>query len=279
MISQQESDSLNLIRWLSTLAIISCHILQGLGSDWAWVLNLGVQVFFFLSGFLYGNKRIVRARDFYLRRLLKLYVPYALWVAVAAALIGVLAPEAVTFTTVRRQLMMLGNLPGLNHLWFMYVIFLCYLILPAIDRAISARPALALTAMALCTAAVLWLRYSPIYLWVALYYVGYLCGRFPRVQPFVLAISATVTAGILAAYGLSTDTFRRPELVSNIIHASAGTALFLALHMTCRNVKFSNRFSRLLTNGGGTRPTSPTTSSFSDRPRCCSSRPIQALTY
>jgi len=41
-----------MIRMIALLMIISCHIFQWLGYEAAFWINLGVQIFFFISGFL-----------------------------------------------------------------------------------------------------------------------------------------------------------------------------------------------------------------------------------
>ena len=38
------------------LSIILCHILQYFDNELAWWFNVGVQVFLFMSGFLYGKR-------------------------------------------------------------------------------------------------------------------------------------------------------------------------------------------------------------------------------
>ena len=49
--------SVSMIRLLAMLSIIACHFCQYYNSEWAWWLNVGVQVFFIISsGYLYGNK-------------------------------------------------------------------------------------------------------------------------------------------------------------------------------------------------------------------------------
>ena len=47
-----ESYSISTIRAISVLMIFFCHILQGIDSIMAWWLNVGVQIFLFMSGFL-----------------------------------------------------------------------------------------------------------------------------------------------------------------------------------------------------------------------------------
>lgn len=63
--------SVSVIRLFAMLMIISCHILQGLNNKWAFWVNVGVQIFFFISGFLYGKKDIDNIKTFYVGRLKK----------------------------------------------------------------------------------------------------------------------------------------------------------------------------------------------------------------
>lgn len=93
-ITKQESDALNIIRWSSTIAIVLCHYLQGYGSAWAWVLNLGVQIFFFLSGFLYGCKKVFSYSKFYLGRFRKVFLPYVTWVVIAFIMLCLFADNS-----------------------------------------------------------------------------------------------------------------------------------------------------------------------------------------
>ena len=60
--------SISIIRLISLILIISCHILQGLKLDSAYWVNVGVQMFFFLSGYLYGQKDITNIKEFYKKR-------------------------------------------------------------------------------------------------------------------------------------------------------------------------------------------------------------------
>jgi peptidoglycan/LPS O-acetylase OafA/YrhL len=67
---------ISLIRLLSMLMIISCHIMQYYDLELAWWFNVGVQIFLCISGFLYGQKNIDNVTDFYNKRLKKILIPY-----------------------------------------------------------------------------------------------------------------------------------------------------------------------------------------------------------
>ena len=54
-LESNQSKAIIIIRVISTLAIVLCHIFQGLGNELAWWLNIGVQIFLFMSGFLIAN--------------------------------------------------------------------------------------------------------------------------------------------------------------------------------------------------------------------------------
>lgn len=64
----EKDAKLSAIRFVALLMIIFCHILQGLGNELAFWINIGVQVFFFLSGYLYGKKNIKDFKKFYKRK-------------------------------------------------------------------------------------------------------------------------------------------------------------------------------------------------------------------
>ena len=68
-----ESYSISTIRAISVLMIFFCHILQGIDSIMAWWLNVGVQIFLFMSGFLISSKEINNFYKFIKERLKKIF--------------------------------------------------------------------------------------------------------------------------------------------------------------------------------------------------------------
>lgn len=84
MISSSQSKAISLIRALAMFSIVACHFLQYYDNRFAWVLNVGVQVFLVLSGYLYGHKVIIGWRQWYVRRAMKIYLPYVLFFAAYA---------------------------------------------------------------------------------------------------------------------------------------------------------------------------------------------------
>ncbi len=140
LLSESNSNIISLIRLLATISIVACHILQSLDNNYAWVFNIGVQIFFVISGLLYGYKDIEN-RTFYKNRVRKIYFPYIIFTIVIIMLDILLLDYDIN--PVQLFIYMFGiqglpyisglSIPGLGHLWFITAILLCYLITPVIQ--------------------------------------------------------------------------------------------------------------------------------------------------
>ena len=78
-LTAQESCAISYIRVLAMCSIVLCHFLQALDSNWAWVFNIGVQIFLLISGYLYGHKYIEGWISWFCKRFIRIYVPFALF--------------------------------------------------------------------------------------------------------------------------------------------------------------------------------------------------------
>ena len=67
---------ISIIRILSMISIVLCHIFQAQKMTFAFWLNVGVQVFLFMSGFLYGKKNIENTWSWIKRQFSKILIPY-----------------------------------------------------------------------------------------------------------------------------------------------------------------------------------------------------------
>lgn len=230
MLTQSEKDVLNLIRWLSTLSIVLCHFLQAYGHIWAWILNVGVQVFFFLSGFLYGNKRIYHIKSFYIGRIKKLYVPYLTWMVVAIFLIFLTEPDILSTHEVIMSLLMVRTLPGLNHLWFMPIIFICYLLLPLFDRYITKNTLITVVISSILITTLLYFHYSSNFIWIVIYYIGYMCGRFPLFNKFMgtssILISCIFYIYIIVSADVDINLWRSQTYANDVLHCTTALGIF-----------------------------------------------------
>lgn len=122
--------SISAARATAMMMIICCHILQFYGSELAWWLNSGVQVFLVISGFIYGQKEIENCYTFIKGRAKRILVPYYVYLVPSLILYGIIDSSKITFSRVIRVLFCLDTIEGLGHLWFVGIIVLCYLITP-----------------------------------------------------------------------------------------------------------------------------------------------------
>lgn len=75
-LTRNQSTAISYLRVLALIMIVLCHFLQELNCKWAWILNIGVQSFFLISGYLYGYKQISKWTLWLVKRIKKVYIPY-----------------------------------------------------------------------------------------------------------------------------------------------------------------------------------------------------------
>lgn len=138
-ITPQQKNAITIVRVLSMLMIITCHILQGYNRPSAFLFNVGVQIFFLLSGFLYGKIEIKSITLFVKKRFVKLYVPFILIVLCCAMVYMIFNMADISIRTIVPYILNIQGfvgegIAGLNHLWFLSVLMICYLITPIAQK-------------------------------------------------------------------------------------------------------------------------------------------------
>lgn len=135
-----ESNTIEFLRFVAMCMIVSCHIVLSYGSNYYAILNMGVQIFFVLSAFLYAQKEIETPITWFKKRIFKLYPPFLFFIAFALPLIFVFQPELFSIKKVLFYLLNCQYFLGteqydeLDHLWFLTTIFICYLITPLLQK-------------------------------------------------------------------------------------------------------------------------------------------------
>lgn len=119
-----------MIRLIAMLMIIACHICQYFDNYMAWWLNVGVQMFFVISGFLYGSKQITNPVQWFLKNIKKILLPYYLFLLPVIILYFIFAPANINFSSTIRSLLCIGTIDGIGNLWFVGYILFCYFITP-----------------------------------------------------------------------------------------------------------------------------------------------------
>ena len=128
------------------LAIVVCHVLEVYSNRWAYVFNIGVQVFLALSGYLYGKKIITNWKQWSLGRVKRVYVPMFLFLILVLPLYLIFHREVFTWKAYALNLLNLqgisfatggkfggGMILGIRHLWFITAIMFAYLATPILQ--------------------------------------------------------------------------------------------------------------------------------------------------
>lgn len=127
--------SISFVRVCAMFFIIICH----LGSYFGLLLvgqffNVGVPIFFMISGYLYGGRRIPDLKIWLMQRMIRLYIPLLLW-GIVTSVLTILRGEILP--SIKEYLLFLLNLQGLRFVfynlpelgwgpWFFTVIMFCY---------------------------------------------------------------------------------------------------------------------------------------------------------
>ena len=190
-LTAQESCAISYIRVLAMCSIVLCHFLQALDSNWAWVFNIGVQIFLLISGYLYGHKHIEGWISWFGKRFIRIYVPFALF------FIAVIPVYAVSGKITAKQIIVylldlqgiLGGVKGLGHLWFLTAIALCYSITPILQK--TRRWARFLVWIVVAAAVIIFVKF-PNYgyrsSWFILYALGYYLTLAPKIAKNMLVV-------------------------------------------------------------------------------------------
>ena len=195
-IDKPHSTAISLVRVCAMLSIVMCHFMQAYDCKLAWIFNIGVQVFFVLSGYLYGHKEVMDWKKWFLLRFIKIYVPLYIYTTIALTFIKFFSDVPVFYLNYLKA----GGVPGLDHLWFMKAIAVCYLVTPILQflKRYSLYVFLFLIligAIEYCSLRINLFTFS----WLWLYSIGYFypsmsnfCKRVLLVALFILATVLTI---------------------------------------------------------------------------------------
>lgn len=146
-ISNNRDYSISFVRLIAMIFIFICHVMQqdnfhstikGAEISWDYWFAVGVQMFLFISGFLYGKKDKINIVEFYSKSMPKLLVNYYVFISVMLGVICFSPLMSITAEKVFKLLTFSGTVPGLGHLWFIPIILFCYLMLPIFSAIIKA---------------------------------------------------------------------------------------------------------------------------------------------
>lgn len=130
----------NILRVCAALSIFLCHVCSesgtALGNALGQFFNIGVPIFFMLSGYLYSRKSPPRGHlsSWYLNRAKRILTPLYLFLAVLLLVhLGISAPISIR-TWLDNFIPICGltqrYISGCGHLWYITHILICYAITP-----------------------------------------------------------------------------------------------------------------------------------------------------
>lgn len=201
MITKTESVALSMIRVFAMTLIVACHIAQYYELQIAWILNVGVQVFFFMSGFLFGRLDLPASpMEFYKKRFAKVYIPYLIWLVIVIIVYAVFHLYRFNAKQIILYLLNLQRfsapIDGLNHLWFLTVLMFGYLLTPWTIKLLKKYPIVFISSFVICSIAefVFVKKMYGFFAWIALYFAGlfYGCYYSKKASIIVIAVSALI---------------------------------------------------------------------------------------
>lgn len=139
-------NDMSIAKVVAMFMIVGCHLSEWFGVNIvAMILNVGVEIFLFVSGYLYANKNIGGVKSFIKKKFLKICIPTYIAFLITALINNIIFHTSYFYMT----LVYLLNLQGINfifnnislpvldslgQLWFMTIIFINYLILIIVKK-------------------------------------------------------------------------------------------------------------------------------------------------
>ncbi len=143
-ISENESKTIACIRVAATIFIVLCHYFQALNcSELGQIFNVGVPIFFMISGYLYGQKPIKEATAvWYKKQFIKIVVPVYMFYLIMGVILCLIGEQGAL--NVGQLVIHILNLQGLTDvmlgniksapLWFITYILICYRLTPVLNK-------------------------------------------------------------------------------------------------------------------------------------------------
>lgn len=132
---EARDNSISLVRLCATAMIVVCHFMQYSGFVLAWWLNVGVQIFLCMSGYLYGKRKQEKDEiGFYKRQFTKILIDYYVVIILVIGIQLIVVPSEVSLFQIAKSIVLYGTLSGGEHLWYIPYILLCYFLTPFYNK-------------------------------------------------------------------------------------------------------------------------------------------------
>lgn len=250
--------SISAIRMISMVFIILCHFFQYYENELCKWFNVGVQIFFVISGWLYANKQIDDPISFILRNFKKILVPYWSFLFAAVILYLLFARDYLSPIDVFKSVVCAGTIKGLGHLWFVGYILFCYLLTPYLywlklkmDNKSTAK-SIVIYSIILVAIQITGFAFNSYFLpyRVSCYVIGFFMGSlWPRFSKknkrifvlFVLIPTIIMSVGRIYFRYLTNGCFEGMALTAFVLysHMMLGITIFLVLIQLLHSIKYN----------------------------------------
>ena len=129
---------------ISFIFIITYHLLMALSPAERWYdgwgadffpFHMTLQTFLFISGYLYANKKVDDKKKFYKKELVKLLFPVLCLFITFVVLHLCIHPDSINPINFWHNF--IGDGYPFNHLWFVWFLVVCYLLIPFFQKALD----------------------------------------------------------------------------------------------------------------------------------------------
>ncbi len=249
--------SISFSRMIAMMFIIICHFFQYYGNELAFWFNVGVQMFFCISGFLYGQKQIKNPLDFIVKNFKKILVPYFCFLLPAIMLYFLFARGYISFASAVRAVLCSGTIDGIGHLWFISYILFCYVITPYLYafcdklKGFKCKYVLVIFLFVLMLGQVLFIVHGSFFVFSRLccYIIGYFLsfllnqygyGLFKLLSYILSSVCFVANAVRIVFKYLLQHYFWGFNYFEQYSHVLLGISIFLIIYILLKNIKKSN---------------------------------------
>ena len=257
----EKNINISVIRLISLLMIITCHIFQGLDNELAFWFNLGVQIFFFISGYLYGNKEVRDFKKFFKNKIIKILMSLSVLVLIMVIV------EYFCFNHSYSKKFILANLLGfggfygtldlLGNTWFVSYILICYLLTPVLQKLIKNNVNATKNLLILIVLSILFMEFDVMYIngiWLCNYIIGYYYGSNIKTKKkkrdFRYIILALITIVLPFSLCLKYDLINgipniirsHRLLICSMEHTLLGCLLFLMFNFVLGKINIKDNY-------------------------------------
>lgn len=246
--------SISFIRLVAMCFIFICHILQFYGNQLAFVFNVGVQIFLFISGYLYGikyyNSAFFESIQFIKKNTWKILKAYWVFLIISFVLYLIFFPQYLDYSQIVDYAVCSQTIKGLGHLWFIPYIIFCYCITPCLRYYCDSNNHIILkTAYFIIVFIVLSYCFDSFFnpIWILCYILGFyistktkgkLTSKYLKsviIIFFALTLLFNCIVPARRIYNITIDK-GLVQIIFDMGHTCAGVLMFAAMYLFCQTI-------------------------------------------